>query len=291
MALLGSMEAGEQQLKIRQAALAHALEVAQAAEAKHAAEAERLRQHYRYPGDDSDAGGRKASVSSPLRDRPQREATAADRPRATQRDGATAVAAPTAAARSRVAMRPTPAQAAPPLRARAVRTTPARQEGAAAAAAAARGGVAEDEEEKDTAESEELLLKIDAVAPIRRWPDWAVAMLRARKFSSHQEVLVLGIFMYANGVRRDILSEWLRTRYRTERVVEGERRPSGALPEAWLKRLQGYLDRVDWEDPTLWTYSLAADDFTYMDGRPKSRKGRPQGLLGVVAEWAQKGAH
>ena len=29
-------------------------------------------------------------------------------------------------------------------------------------------------------------------------------MLRARQFSSHQEVLVLGIYMYTNGVRRDI---------------------------------------------------------------------------------------
>ena len=104
----------------------------------------------------------------------------------------------------------------------------------------------------------------------------------------YAQVLVLGIFMYANGVRRDVLSEWLRMRYRTERVVEGERQAAGALPEGWLKRLQGYLDRVDWQDPTLWTYSLAADDFTYLDGRPKSRKGKPQGLLGVVARWAQR---
>ena len=100
---------------------------------------------------------------------------------------------------------------------------------------------------------------------------------------------MLGIFMYANGVRRDIISEWLRTRYRTERVVEGERQAFGALPVGWLKRLQGYLDRVDWQDPTLWTYSLMVDDFTYLDGRPKSTKGKPQGLLGVVASWTHKG--
>lgn len=104
----------------------------------------------------------------------------------------------------------------------------------------------------------------------------------------HAQVLVLGIFMYGNGVRRDVISEWLRTRYRTERVVEGERQPAGALPSGWLKRLQGYLDRVDWQDPTLWTYSLAADDFTYLDGRVKSTKGAPQGLLGIVARWSQE---
>ena len=38
-------------------------------------------------------------------------------------------------------------------------------------------------------------------------------MLRAQQFSSHQEVLVLGIYMYTNGVRRDTLGAWLRGRY------------------------------------------------------------------------------
>ena len=44
-------------------------------------------------------------------------------------------------------------------------------------------------------------------------------MLRARQFSSHQEVLVLGIYMYTNGVRRDTLGAWLRGRYRSESLL------------------------------------------------------------------------
>ena len=54
MALLGSLEAGEQQLKLRKAALAHELEVARTAEAKHAAEARRLQEHYGFPDDDGE---------------------------------------------------------------------------------------------------------------------------------------------------------------------------------------------------------------------------------------------
>ena len=126
-------------------------------------------------------------------------------------------------------------------------------------------------------------------------------MLRARQFSSHQEVLVLGIYMYTNGVRRDTLGAWLRGRYRsaslahaftlstlircslislslpdlcanvcsTARCVGGEWQKVGPLPEAWLRRLHTYLERVDWDDPTLWTYSLAEEAFVYLDGRPK----------------------
>ena len=31
------------------------------------------------------------------------------------------------------------------------------------------------------------------------------------------------------------------------------------------------MERVDWDDPTLWTYSLAEEAFVYLDGRPKER--------------------
>ena len=53
--------------------------------------------------------------------------------------------------------------------------------------------------------------------------------------------------------------------------MEGEWQKVGPLPEAWLRRLHTYLERVDWDDPTLWTYSLAEEAFVYLDGRPKER--------------------
>ena len=57
------------------------------------------------------------------------------------------------------------------------------------------------------------------------------------------------------------------------------------MPEAWLKRLHGYFERVDYGDPTLWTWSIAAADFVYLNGKRKDSEGQ-EGMLGVVARWS-----
>lgn len=164
MALLGSLEAGEQQLKLRQTALANALEVAQAAEAKHAAEARRLREHYGYPGD-----GEKDAPDWP--ELHHSEHTSHSELAAPNED--------VGRAGKRQAELPTvPRQSPMPQAAKASATFDQHPN----------LGSKEDAETEDAEASEMLLLRIDAVAPIGRWPDWAVSMLRARQFSSHQEV-------------------------------------------------------------------------------------------------------
>ena len=162
MALLGSLEAGEQQLKLRKAALAHELDAARTAEAKHAAEARRLQEHYWFPDDDGeDNTGPSSGRLSASQHRSHGESALPN----------TDIGRTTRPLRS-VALES-------PVRAYAVTRTVTYEEN---------GRSAEDGEPEDSDESEALLLKIDAVAPIARWPDWAVAMLRARKFTSHQEV-------------------------------------------------------------------------------------------------------
>lgn len=62
----------------------------------------------------------------------------------------------------------------------------------------------------------------------------------------------------ANGVGRDTLASWLRCRYRITSGAPGTSAAGGlryagsSIPGAWLKRLHGFLQRVDWGDPTLW---------------------------------------
>lgn len=161
MALLGSMEAGEQQLKLRQAALAHTLQVAQTAEVKHAAEAKRLQEHYGYPGDDTEDTG-SAVGRQPA---PQRRLHSYEESAVSGRAGR--------ATQLKAELRTVSGES--------TKRTVTPEE-------STRARHVQDAEPEDTAESEALLLKIDAVAPIGRWPDWAVSMLRARKFTSHQEV-------------------------------------------------------------------------------------------------------
>lgn len=160
------MEAGEQQLKLRHAALAHALEVTRSAEARHAAEAKRLREHYGYPGDESeDVTGSAVERQSASQRRSYGESAVSDLAgRPTQLGAELQMVTGDSAARTHATKRAATHDERP------------------------RAPSAEDAQPENTAESEVLLLKIDAVAPIGRWPDWAVSMLRARKFTSHQEV-------------------------------------------------------------------------------------------------------
>ena len=75
----------------------------------------------------------------------------------------------------------------------------------------------------------------------------------------------------------------------TARCVGGEWQKVGPLPEAWLRRLHTYLERVDWDDPTLWTYSLAEEAFVYLDGRPKERsKGNNSTNCSLLADRCSK---
>ena len=55
------------------------------------------------------------------------------------------------------------------------------------------------------------------------------------------------------GRERDFctLASWLRCRYRII-GAPGDSAAGSTIPRAWLKRLHGFLQRVDWGDPTLW---------------------------------------
>ena len=181
IALLGSLEAGEQQLELRKAALAHALEVARTAEAKHAAEARRLREHYGFPDDDGEdvngsSSGRQSASQHYLHGESAVPIAGIDR-------------------------------AAPPLRSARLESPVRGYAATRRVTYAANARSAEDGEPEDSDESEALLLKIDAVAPIGRWPDWAVAMLRARKFTSHQEVRTAQLSVFASCTLPITLSE------------------------------------------------------------------------------------
>ena len=126
-------------------------------------------------------------------------------------------------------------------------------------------------------------MHIQRAAPLAQWPDWAAAMLRATHLKSCQEVILLGIFMYANGVGRDVIAHWLRSRYKV--LDSSPHQSDTSLPKSWLRRLQHFLDRVDRQDPSLWTWSIAIGEFVYLDGRPKVEYGQ-EGMLRIVTQWS-----
>eukprot|EP01052_Picozoa_sp_SAG31_P030868 SAG31_NODE_3208_length_4552_cov_5.626993_5_plen_287_part_00 len=108
-----------------------------------------------------------------------------------------------------------------------------------------------------------LLALIDEQSPLRHWPTWAVALLRANKLSDVRELLILGTFMYANGVARPTIFAWVHARYKSSKLpgdcyAHGNptSRQAKALLPSWTSKLQRYLDRVERRDPNLWTWSI-----------------------------------
>ena len=130
----------------------------------------------------------------------------------------------------------------------------------------------------------ELLALIDEQSSLVLWPRWATAMLRVDKLADARELLVIGIFMYSNGVARPTIFAWAHARYSSATATSDGATAPRPLPPAWVQKLRSYLDRVEQRDPELWTWSLSTNGFRHLDGAAKIPSAR-HGFMSVISKY------